>query len=356
MKIVKKILASILVVAVVLSFTACHGKGEIAATVTSGDKSKEFTSAMYMYALMSADMEARNTVDAEATSAVEDYQTKQIEGKKFSVWVKERAIENLKTYSYYTFKAQDLGVTLSDQEKEEAAQFADMYWNYYGYSSTFEPNGVGFNTYKAAQENLALSTAIFNKIYGVGGEKAVDEATVAKSLAENFEIVNIIEVDTSEYKDAEVTALKNKFEGYRTRLLGGETFEKIYCEYYETSPEDHSEHNHDGESSSTDHYAVVVGSEDTSYAHDAFKDIKKMKVGDVSVYTEVDDSVMLIVRRDVTADKYYSENLKEPTLWLLKETEYNETIDKEIAEYKIDLNKFATDRFKVKNIEYPSYQ
>lgn len=356
MKFIKKFVAIFAVIAMLFSLSACHGKDEIAATVTSGENEMKFTSAMYAYALISADMEARNTVDAEATSAVEDYYSKQIDGKKFTEWVKERALENLKTYAYYNFKADELGVELTDEEKANSSSMADMYWTNYGYSQTYEANGIGLTTYKTMQEHLTLSNSVFKAIYGTGGEKEVAEKTVKESMYENFEIVNMISVDTNDMEDKEISALKTKFAGYKNRLEKGETFEKIYTEYYGTEAEDHSGHNHDGVESSTDHYATVVGSKDTGYAHDAFDDIKKMKVGEVSVYTKIDGKVILIVRKDLSADKYYSENLKEPTLWLLKETDYVETYEKEIDDYKIDVSKFAINQFKVKKIKYPTNQ
>ena len=353
MKTMKKIAAIILCLAVVFALSACHKKDEIAVTVKSGKNEMEFTSAMYSYALLEADMEARNTLESQANDTITDYYSKQIDGMKYVPWVEKKAMENLKTFAYYNFKAKELGVELTAEEIAEAKSYAETYWDYYGYGDTYEQNGVGKSTFATANTYYSLSDALFKKIYGEGGEKEVSKATIEENMLENFEVVNLIAIDISEYKEKEVTETKNKLEGYKKRLKKGESFEKIYGEYYDTKPEDHSGHTHDGVQSSEDHYATVVGSKDTDYAIDIFDDIKKMKEGDISVFSD-ENYLYLVVRKDLNKDKYFFEKLKEDTLWLLKEADYLDVIAKNISEYELDENTYATNLFKVKKIKYPA--
>ena len=84
MSLIKKLSAIICVLALLMSFTGCHKKDEIAVTV--GDV--KFTSAYYMCAFVMADTEARQKVsenlsEEEQSSADVDIYSKKIDGKKY---------------------------------------------------------------------------------------------------------------------------------------------------------------------------------------------------------------------------------------------------------------------------------
>ena len=145
MKLVKKIIALVLGVLMAFSFTGCiHKKGEIAVTI--GDV--EFTSAYYMCALINSNTEAQNEVNSslsedELSSTTEiDYLSKEIDGKKFEDWVKDKAIENLKTIAAYKLLCKENKLELTEEEANNANMYASYYWSNYGYSAYFEPNGV----------------------------------------------------------------------------------------------------------------------------------------------------------------------------------------------------------------------
>ena len=147
MKSLKRILALLLTLCLLMSFAACHKKGEIALDV-DGIK---FTSAYYMCALMNADNEAKNKVyekltDAEKATEV-DYYSKKIDGKKYTDWVKDTAIENLKQIAAYKLLCKENKLEIDKETLNSIQQNAQYYWSSYGYASYFEPNGVSFGTY-----------------------------------------------------------------------------------------------------------------------------------------------------------------------------------------------------------------
>ncbi len=103
MKNIKRILALMLMIVVVMSVAGCHPKNEIAVTI--GDL--EFTSAYYMCALVTADSEAKSKVNESLTEEEQnsgeeiDYYSKKIDDKDYVKWVEDTAIEQLKKIAAY---------------------------------------------------------------------------------------------------------------------------------------------------------------------------------------------------------------------------------------------------------------
>ncbi len=357
MKNIKKLCALLLAACLCLCFAGCHKQNEIAVTIISGDEKVEFTSAMYSYALLEADMDARNTIDSKNTDSKKtiNYQKEKIDGVKFADYVEAKALNNLRNLAYYQITAKKLGVKLTDEEKAQSEYYAYMYWNNYGYSTTYAPNGVGYETFVKINELYKLSDSVFTAIYGEGGEKAVDSATLDKSMYENFELADIISVNTSEMTDAEVKSLESRFKAYADRLNKGEAFETIYNEYYEIKEtEKETSDTKDDSLKPLDEYATLIGSEDTEYADAAFSTIKRMKEGTAYVDTESnEDAIRLVLRGNLSKDKYYIDAALKSTLWMLKEADYKTLTEKTAADYKIEENKYAMSQFKVKNIYYP---
>lgn len=375
----KKLLGLLLACVMIFTFAACHPKDEVALTV--GDV--EITSALYMAALISADGEAKTKIDekkaedsssdassstssavtSSTVSSAIDYLKEKVEDKDYSTWVKERAIEICTEWAAYETKCKENKITVSDEDQAEIDYYVDYYWTYYGYQQIYETNGVSKETFKKSFTYSYLYNAYFEALYGEGGEKAVAADTVKKTIEDNFVIANVLSASTKDLKDAEKTELVNKFNGYITRLNKGASFEEIYNEYYEIKEDDKTTSS-SATSSTTeeekkpepkDKYASVLGSEDTSYADDNYKTVKEMAIGERKLITDEEaGTITILIRGDLMGDEYWTENLNTPALALLKQEEF----DKDMADYaktlKAEKNNFAIDRFKVKNIEYPT--
>lgn len=379
-----------------LTFAACHPKDEVALTI--GDV--EITSALYMYALINADGEAMTKVDeakaeeteetasdatasdttsSDTTSAeAVDYYAEEIDGKSYTDWVKARAIEICTEFAAYETLCKENNLTLSDDVKEEADYYAEYYWSYYGYQAIYEPNGVSLATFKKGFTYSYLFNEYFEFVYGEGGEKAVPADEVTKTMSENFVIADVLQASTADLEETELTELKTKFDGYVTRLENGEEYEKIYNDYYEISEEETTDSTSsettsteetasDATSSNTetteeeevlepkDPYATLLGSADTDYANDLYDTVKAMAVGEIKLIEDADaGTISIVIKGDVMADEYWTENLNTPTLSLLKMDEF----EKDVADYaktlSVKKNSYAINRFKVKKIDYSS--
>ena len=377
MKTLKKVLAMCLVVILVLSFAGCHQKNEVA--VKAGDDT--FTSAFYMCALINADMAARTKIDeaktaekesttssatSSTTSTATDYFAEKIDGKSFETYVKDAALETLRRFIYVKRMCDEKKLTISEQEKNNSFTMTEYYWNYYGYASLFEANGVSLDTYKQYTLYGLYEEKYFSSIYGEGGDKAVSETDIKNFLYSNYAIADILSAPISSKTDSEKALVQTDFEKYKDRLEKGETFEKIYKEYNNIKEDNTTSTTSSAVSSTTsgseenkaltpkDSYAQVVGNEETTYSSKQYETIKAMKTGEVKFVKDDEGGYYyLFVKGDITTDPYYLENLKSAVLNDMKFEEFDAAVKAETAKVELTTVAFAINQFKVKNIKYP---
>lgn len=361
MKNFKRIIASVLTVLMVLTVAGCHKKDEIAVTV--GDV--EFTSAYYMCALINADSEAKTKINEslseedQSSSGSIDYYSKKIDKKDYVEWVEDRAIENLKTIAAYKTLCKENKIELTEEDINNAETYASYYWSTYGYSNYFEPNGVGQSTYSEYMKDTYYSENYFKHLYGEGGEKAIAADEVKTKMYDNFVLANVLTGSyTSEMTDAEKTALKNKFNGYIQDLQNGtKNFEAIYKEYNNiTDDTTKSTTEESDELKPQDEYATVVGAEGTAYERSYFSTVKEMANGQTKVIELEDKSgIILVVKKEISEDEYYLKELDMVSRHLIKDEEFENTVNDYAKKLKADINKYAVGQFKVKKIIEPSY-
>ncbi len=368
MKFIKKIAALLLIAVMMLSVCGCHKKNEIAVTV--GDY--EYTSAYYMCALINAfydgQEEVYNTLTETEQQAEEvDYFSKKIGDKSFSDWVKNRAIEILKTISYYKSVSEKAGVKLDDETKSVSESYASVIWQ--NYSELFEPNGVSQSTFTdyfvegayAPMTDYALAYMVgintpndyeelyFQHLYGKDGEKEIKAKVIKKELYDQYIIADVLEVTfTEEQEDSERKNIKQQFKKYEENLKNGKmTFKEVYKDYYQiTNKEDLPT------SEAKDPFASVLNASSS----DNYSDIKKLKTDEVKLFTDDEaGTVSLVVKKDIKSDKYYLETLDNTIRHTLKDEEFQKASEEAALKLKAEVNDYAVDRFKVKNIKTPEY-
>ncbi len=382
MKNVKRMIAGVLVLAMLASFSACHKKGEIAVTV--GDV--EFTSAYYMCALINANLEARSKVDeqlaaeqadAEETDAADtstdevDYYSQKIDDKSFVTWVEDTAMDYLKKMGAYKTLCKENDLEVAEEDRANAEMYASYYWSY-GYSAYFEPNGVSQDTYTQYMIDAYYANLYFDFLYGADGEKAIAEKTVAKTMTDNFVIADTIEVsypteDTTDENGetaktvADQTAdLKAELKEYAAALADGtKTFEEVYKVYNteeetETETEDKQEDEEEN-AQPQDARATLMGAEDTGYESEYYDTVKAMKTGEVKTVEKEDGTgITLLLKQDITADPYYQKTLDTTVRHLIADDEYDKLIEEKIKTLDVSVNNYAVKQFKVKKIKEPS--
>ena len=356
MKVLKKTAALILAAVFMLSLVGCHPKDEVA--ISSGDY--KITSAMYSYYLVMADSEAKNVIntsdDYDTSASGFSYYKQEIDGKKYETYVKDLALENCLKHIAYEKLCDDNKLELDEEALTNAESQADYYWNYYGYSTVFAENGVGYETYKKIMVNSALGDLYFKSLYDKGGTKEVSADDIQKTLDENYAAAYILSKDYSTEEKPNVDALKADLEKYKTRLEAGEDFTAVYNEFNdikeEESKQEETETTDSKEPAPVDDKISIVGSEDTGVAFTLFDEVKELAVDTVSIlHDEEAKCLYVVVKKDINADSYYrDEYLNSDILYFIKGEEFEKDIKAYADKLDYDLSNYAINQFKVKKI------
>lgn len=347
MNLLKKLLAFSLCALMIISFSGCHKKNEVAVTVDG----IEFTSAYYSCALIFADLDAKAILDEDAKEGeTVDYYKKKIDGKKFEEYVKDEAISYLKNIANYKKLCKENKLEIDSGNIAYAESMASYYWDSMGYSKILSENGVSLDTFKNYMADTYYADEYFRYLYGAEGPKAISADELKNALSENYILVNMIEKSISDLSEDELKTEKAKFEGYVSSInKGSKTFSEIYLAENTEDIEDSNE-----EEKPADKYGQVISAEDTAYASDYYESVKEMAVGEAKLITLEDESAMaVIVKKDISTDSYYLESLDSNLRSLIAGESYKEEMEKSADKLKADINKSAVNRFKVKNIKYP---
>lgn len=389
MNFVKRITAAGLAAVLALTMTACHQAREVVASYDD----IEITGGMYLAMLLEADSNARTLVTeqsasgGETASAVSDYNKATVstdDGEvKYYNYVTEEAKKLIRQYIATEVLSKEYNVTLSDEDQTGLDAYVTYYWDSYGYSAMYEPNGIGRESYTAYMRNAGyLRGNLFSAIYGKDGKTPVSEADIKDYMNKNYCIANIIseslsstdsEGNTVNLTDAEKTELLKKLNGYAERLNKGEKFETIYHEDSGTTHEE--EHDHSDETADTssntasenetaekeeetleplDSHATLLNSKETGNESENFTEIYKMKVGEVKVI-ETETSYSLVVKGDISADPYYLDSLDLNIRQLLKSDEFNKLLEDKGNELDIKFNEGEIRYLSPKKINYDIY-
>ncbi len=356
MKMIKKLAALILVAVLALTVCACHPKDEVAVKING----VEFTSAYYMCALLEADAEARSKVDeamsGETSTTTEiDYISKKVDGKDYSTWVKNRAIEILKTVAAYKLLCKENGLKFTAEETAEIKASAESNWAYSGL--LYEPNGVSLATYTQYEMDLNSSELYFKHLYAKEGKEAVTNDEITKYATENLALADILSTtftgsDGKALSEDEIQKLRDKYNGYVKALQdGSKTFDQIY---HEDSGKEATEDEKKAESKNP--HSTILGTEETGATTENYETVKAMTVGEVKlVEKEENGGLTILVKRDLISDEEIMENIDNSLRHLLRDEDFEKVIKDYEKTLKVETVKYAVNRFKVKKIDYTEY-
>lgn len=385
MNTLKRFIALILCLAVVvLCFTGCHTKGELAVTVDN----VKFTSGDYACALLFADLEAReyiyDKIEAEEITLASEKElyNQKIDNVEYVKWVENTALDNLKMIAATMALCDKANLSIdSDNQdakdlKEVVKETADSVWSTAEFAELMEENGIAKETfikysyYTGIFNPLFLellygegnaykfTNPLFNSIYGKDGEKELTTEELKKQLSENYILVNRLTVDFEGLTDDQKKEAKDRFTAYETSLKdGSKTFEKIYLEENKTTEKDHHhEEPAEGEDAPKDYHAVPISEESTyiGYGSDYYSVVKKMEMGEVKVI-ELDEKagLTLVIKKDILEDPYYLKACDAELREEIKGEEFVNDIKAAANKLSCNVNTKSTKQFDVKKVHYP---
>ena len=243
----KKMLAGVL--SLILLSSACGDGSEYAAKV---GKSKISASELQFY-LESVKSEMEGT----ELSSEEDWQEKEIEGRKAIDLARERALDTAVNNVAYIEVAKAMGIKLSDSDRDTVDRNKDQFVSLYGgedaYKDFLEANGISDDFIDMLCESMIYSSKLTERL---SEEDPVTDEDISAYFSENEAELSSVyrrakhvliltkNMETGEELSAEEQeAARVQAEDIYNRALAGEDFDALVAEY---SQDPGSETNPDG--------------------------------------------------------------------------------------------------------------
>ncbi|MCL2698195.1 MAG: hypothetical protein FWE74_08965 [Oscillospiraceae bacterium] len=250
----RKITALIIAAVMILSLGACAGTKH--AMTISGE---EIRAGEFIYMQISASQEAADmfmdlnpdvNIYAEGFSFFEQ----EIDGKIFSNWVNDRAIETLKEMAVVRQMFGGLGLEISADDELDARRSVDIIWansdirasaglDFDTLGDFYEDIGVGKESLVSIILNSMMEEQLFTGLYGENGTEEVSRDEIVSYFEENFVRYRVLEISLSDLEWYEVIELEDMALDFASRLSAGESFITLVYEYEDYLTE--RDHAHD---------------------------------------------------------------------------------------------------------------
>lgn len=368
MKALKTISAVLLSVAVILSFTACHKKGETVMTVGE----TKIDSGLYLAFQYNAYNQFISDVGSDPDTSVpsnvsysyfNDFSHPE-DGTPRLEWIEQKTKELCKEYGAVMKLCKDNNITLSVAEEDTADQYANAYWENQGVKILYEQSGVSYNTYKETMRYNFLYSKLFEFYYGKAdeavprsGSKAVTDEEVAAGINDYAVLADHLDNklsatydesgNSTAVTDEQREAAKAKLQGYADRINNGTSFETIRAEYAAetgTTDEDAS-----ATVPSSDNYTSIYTATAKAYTKNdsdltnynlfkGFKSTDGFEYGKAIVVEGETDDFKLVILYDLSKDQYYCEKYHDAVISELKSDEFKDMLTSKADELGVKEN------------------
>ncbi len=401
MRLFKRIAAAVCAIAVAVSVAGC---ADITKMGTVEDK--EINAGVYLWFINAAMDDAQTEVDNQlsdmgtSASKIENfsYFDYNVQEKPFAQFVEEKAIELVKQHVAIEKKAEELGLSLTAEEKNVIKENAKDLWKteitYYGYSTgvtygeNYEKAGISRQSYTQVQLVNFLRNKLFDKYYEENGITPTDQKDIDVYFKDNYGRFEIIQVALKDAKGEAIDTEQGKAdklkqaEGYLDRLLKGEEYDTVFHDYekyleeQEKLAKEEEEKNNSNASSTTssktesseievddttssgssdeeeeDHdHDFLLNKADTSPSEAFIKWAFELKENEGKIYK--DSTVYyVVVRRPIEERKDWQEEYRSDLLHEMKDGEFNEKLNEFAKDYKVDFSQSALDAYKPDKIK-----
>lgn len=398
MKLFKRIAAAVCAVAVAVSVTGC---ADVTKMGTVEDR--EINAGVYLWYANAAMDDAQAEVDAQlaemgtSASAIKNfsYFDYNVQEKPFKQFAEEKAIELIKQFVAIEKKCEELGVTLTAEEKAEVKDNAKTLWKteitYYGYSTgvtygeSYEMAGISRQSYIQVQTVNKLRNKLFDKYYEENGITPTDQKDIDVYFEDNYGRFQIIQVALTDAKGEKIETEEGKAdkykqaEGYLDRLLNGEDYDVVFHDYEKyleeqeklakeeeeknnsntsstssstvTSSKEESKATDDttssgsGEEEEEDHdHDFLLNKADTSPSADFIKWAFDLKDNEGKIYKDT-NVYYVVLRKPIKEREDWYEQYRSDLLHEMKDGEFNEILNEFAKDYKVDFSEAALDAY-----------
>ena len=362
MSLLRKIVAGVITVGIMLSAVACTSDTSSAAVIDGMD----IKAGIYIFYLQKA------ITDAQQIAEKEDIWDQDIEDKPATEWIKDKATEYCKNYVGTIRKFDELELTLSSDDKSIINNQVKTIWETYG--EGFEKVGISEQSYNDISKADYMYKLIFDKLYGKGGINAVDDDELMTYLDNEFVRYksiaiplkdgsgNIIKSDDRE----DVKALANE---YLDRAKAGEEFDTLIDEYTEhreeevekanpttttetttTTADDNTDDEDDEEEEDIYAKESILKKDSKAYPTKVMEFLSSdLNIGEPTFF-ESDEYYYIFLRLDMKERSDYLAENRVKLLELYKDEELNGILEDFSKDYTVEKNDKAYDRYDPKDI------
>ena len=383
MKLTKRTAAAFLCGALAVSAAGCSNTTGTALTIDG----EEIRAGIYIYYQMDALNEAASILgkeqpDLDMYAEGFDITEQTVEGVNVEEWIKNKTIDYCKTYVAVNKTFDEYELTLSKEKQSEINDYVNGIWTeensyaqyIYGVDvigEYYEKLGIGQQSYKDVTAMSYKQDAIFEHIYGEGGEKAVPAEEIDTKVATSYALIKSFEIDPN----------VNSPQNYLDMLNSGMSFAEVQQAYNKDDAlkgieEDMAEAEANGEEytgtlpenlevalSDEESLKSVVAITDQYPSADYISGIFAMANGESKIITSSNSSTSsttgeevvtvkyyLVTRLDITADNETMEKYRSSALHELKDEEFDGILEAAAGSYSVTENAAAIKKYTVENL------
>lgn len=340
----KRLTASVMLLAMVLSLAACTGKGtEIAMELGE----YKVTGGMYLGLQLDGYTTAAGKVDDEE----KDVFKQKIDGKKAADYIREETVNATKYYLVIEKMFDERKLKLTDSDTSYAEQFMNYQWAYY--QEYYESNGVGYDSLKKLVTNQIKAEAVFKDIYGDKGEKKVTAKQLRKFFDKNFEKVQYSAFPLQNDKGEKVSdetkkQIEDKVKEFVKKANNKGDFAKL-AKTYLTEAAKMAGTTFDSTSSSAANTELFNTKEESQYfSEDLIKKMSDKKIGVVDYVVE--DDRIVVYKRQTKKDSDYKEK-QDGMLVAMKGDEFKDYVKSTFDKQDFVINDKAIKYYNPKKIK-----
>lgn len=383
MKLTKRTAAAFLCGALTVTAAGCGNTTGTALTIDG----EEIRAGIYIYYQMDALNEVAALLGEEQPDLdlyAEDFDiTKQtVEGVNVEEWIKNKTIDYCKTFVAVNKTFDEYALSLSKEEQSEINDYVNGIWTeensyaqyIYGVDvigEYYENLGIGQQSYKDITAMSYKQDAIFEYLYGEGGEKAVAAEEIDTKVATSYALIKSFQIDPD----------VNSPQDYLDMLNSGMSFAEVEQAYNEDDAlkgieEDMAEAEENGEEytgtlpenlevplSDEESLKSVVAITDQYPSADYVSGIFAMANGESKIITSSNTSTSsttgeevttvnyyLVTRLDITEDAETMETYRNSALHELKDEEFDGILEATASGYSVTENAAAVKKYTVENL------
>ena len=282
----KKALAAVSAAAMMFTMSGCSDT-RYAMTYKGGEK---VNAGVYIYNLYT-EMSYELTMAYYSTgSAVLDLDSDK-DGKKLRDYLVEQARKDTKECAAITYKFNELGLKLTEEEVQSINDSVKSIWDASG--DLMEEEGISKESIKTVIQSQTMRTRLFDYYYAADGKEAVTDADMQKYIEDNYIRYKAIRISKSSNEDAAAAAEENKEnEAVRDEYLAKaegvsyEEFDAIIEEYNAYAAAKYEEETSAEEDTTAEDIIGPVATEETETEVDAPEDSAPEETADTESAAE----------------------------------------------------------------------